>query len=113
MGKGAAGDPLRAQAVHGRRPCWCVERLKFPGGCVQPVRWVPSSTLCAGKAAERVGFCRAQVGEGKRYCSLAGEASALSDAARFVLLRRRLTAPDSRPSFFSSSGLQPSLVART
>lgn len=82
------------------------------GGPVGPV-----VQMCAGKAAERVGFCRAHVGEGHAYSapvtpsSVDGEFS--SDVRVVAGFRRRAAAPDSSPSFFSSSGLHPSLVART
>lgn len=106
-----------------QRLCTATARLKAT--LVHEVTWWlcaggpmgPVVHLGAGKAAERLGFCRAQVGEGQVYSAPVTPSSVDGESASEVRVvagfRRRAAAPDSRPSFFNSSGLHPSLVART
>jgi hypothetical protein len=70
-----------------------------------------------GKSPEEFSFCRAHVDEGQAYSAEVALVPELGDPPSAALVvggfRRRVAAPDSSPSFFSSSGLHPSLVART
>jgi hypothetical protein len=69
-----------------------------------------------GKSPEVLAFAVPRWARGNDYSwplPSFGVTAGLLLAAGVVVLRRRPAAPDSSPSFLSSSGLQPSLVART
>lgn len=122
-GAGCRGPSGRTPALPCHRIGGCagspVPEVSFSPGVIW--RWCAagrSGPVVHGvrEKPERDSFCRVRVGEGQRVNPplLLSPCVAVvaSLAERFVVLRLHVAAPDSRPSFFSSSGLQPSLVAR-
>lgn len=106
-------------------PPWRLCTIAGPGGelsglgelamvCSRPVG--SRRPRGCGKSPKELAFAVPGWARGNVYpsplASLWADA-APSLAARLAGLRRRAAAPDSSPSFFSSSALQPSLVART
>lgn len=116
MGKAAAGTPRPSRLCTFAGPGGDVRvRGELASVCSRSAR-SRRPPVC-GKSPKGISFCRAQVGEGQAYSAPVSpptEVGVLSSVVRVVAgFRLRAAAPDSSPSFFSSSGLHPSLVART
>jgi hypothetical protein len=116
MGDFAVGDRPRVQAVHNHRDRLASFRPRGDLAIVCSRSGGSRRPPVCGKSPKVFAFAVPRWARGNVYSPSPAspwDVGATSLEPRFDGLRLRAAAPDSRPSFFSSSGLHPSFVART